>query len=238
MEVLNKNRIKYDNADEGLGVSAIIDALQNRLAYFGLNIRGYTPLSESRYRQLPQPAQEAIFGALNFALELVNSAPDDLSYEVLDRFMLTKACQRLNLKVPDDFLNLVRNGDIVEIYDLASQNQIYRNFEFLRLSSYDLLTVCVTPYPELFAREQGFDEKILARTQEITKQGLSTEPWNVPNHHLVERLESHQRRFFLNLGHIAPVYNVVTGERVAWASTIRVVNLGSSYQHAENVLPL
>jgi hypothetical protein len=152
--------------------------------------------------------------------------------------MLSKACKALNLKLPDSFKNQISAGDIVEIYDLGTQTQIYRNFEFLRNSSYDLLTVCTTPYPALFAREQGFEEKILARTKEIIESGESTESWNVPNHYLVEKLESHHRKFFLRLGHIAPVYNTVTGARVAWASTIQVVNLGSFYQNDPNVVPI
>ena len=210
-------------------ITELIDALCTKLSDFGLYFRGYTSLSVSTYCNLPPVGRKQISDALSFALALMNSAPKNMAYSTLDAFLIGKACQSLNLRLPENFTKSIQSGDIVEIYDLVTQTQVYRNFEFLRNSSYDLLTVCVTPYPELFAREEGFEEKILERTREITLNGHNTEPWNVPNHHLVEKLDGRHRKFFLKLGLIAPVYNSNTGERVAWASTIQVVSLGSAY---------
>ena len=232
------SRAKTNSVPASPLITGVIDELCARLASFGLNFRGYTSLSVSKYNRLPSPIQNQISEGLAFAGDLVNSAPEKMAYKALDSFLLAKACQALNLSVPDSFMNTIVSGDIVEVYDLVTQRQLYRNFEFLRSSSYDLLTVCVMPYPELFAREEGFEAKILARTTEIIERGHATEPWNVPNHHLVEKLESHQRKFFLRLGNIAPVYSTLTGDRVAWASTIQVANLGSSYQNVPNVVRL
>ncbi len=230
----------------------VVDELCQQMRRFDLQIQGYTAHSLAKFKTSDPIHQELILNALAFALNIIASAPKEIGPSDLDSFMLYKACRSMNLRVSKDFLEHVSQGDIIEIYDFKTQTQIYRNFEFLRHCSYDLLTVCILPYPELFEREAGFNEKIQQRTAEITLSSdriqqrtaeitLSsdrTEPWNVPDHHLIEKLDSHHRKFLLKLGSIAPVYNAISNERVGWASTIRASNLGSSYRDLPNVVPI
>lgn len=219
------------------GIRDLIDDLSESLALRGFQLQGYTTVSLGIYEDLPETVRQQVFAGLRAALDLVNAAPEKAQGLELDRFMLGSACRALDLKPTDDFIATLKEGDIIEIYELETQTQVYRNLEFLRHCSYDLLTVCIVPYPELFERESGYNEKIIERTSHITNMADRMEPWGVANHELVERLHPNRRRFKLNLGHIAPVVNAKTGKRVAWASRIRVECVGSIFQNLPNVVP-
>lgn len=220
-----------------LSIRDLIDDLCKSLALRDFKLAGYTSLSLAAYADLPQEKRRKVYEAISFLLQLVNMSPESLKGLELDRFMFTNACRGLDLSPGDDFVAGLKAGDIIEIYELETQTQIYRNMEFLRHCSYDLLTVCIVPYPELFERESGFLEKIMDRTRHITHMANEMEPWGVPDHELVERLHSNHRRFKLKLGNIAPIVNSKSLQRVAWASTIRAECVGSSYQGLGNVVP-
>jgi hypothetical protein len=151
--------------------------------------------------------------------------------------MVQQAAALYRLQISEDFLQKISYGDVVEIYDIEKQVQIYRNLEFLKKSSYDLLTLLVTPYTQLFFREPHFEKLLMERTGEILATAKGATPWNIEDHYLVERLHNHNRMFRVSLGYASPVFNIDTGHCIALATTMRCECVGSS-QAGSNVSPL
>lgn len=232
----HKNTRNFGSRDE-CDIRDLIDGLSSSLASRNFDISGYTSVSLAAYQDASRETRKRIFDSISSIYNLVSQAPKELRDLELDKFMFKNACRGLDLTPSDDFIASLKGGEIIEVYELETQTQVYRNLEFLRHCSYDLLTVCIVPYPELFERETGFLEKIMERTKHVTNMADQMESWNVPDHELVERLHSNRRRFKLTLGNIAPVLNSKTKKRVAWASTIRAVCVGSIYQNLSNVVP-
>lgn len=230
-----KNAI-YNDGNKSV-IENSIDLLSHLCSAHDLKFKGYNRISLNKFFSLDTKNQIQIIAAINNAKVLMGEVID-INKNINESKMVELACKELNLEIPDDFLKRIRRGDVVEVYETETMIQIYRNFEFLKHCSYDLLTVCLTPLQELFEREAGADEMVFIRAREICANSDRTERWNIPDHILIEKMEKHNRVFKLKLGYIAPVTHKSTGKRMAWASTLRVERLGSIYQDLTNVTPL
>lgn len=63
-----------------------------------------------------------------------------------------RAVQHLGLKLQDDFMDLIDEGDVLEIYDLKNR-QIYRNLEFFTYCPYSLEQVIGVDWTKASKRE-------------------------------------------------------------------------------------
>ena len=222
-------------AENQSDILTVIERITVACANAGLNIKGYSKISYNKYKQLPEEAQNQILvGLSDYAglLETVDPALPKIDYEISTMELAEK---KLNLKIPDDFKRVIKSGDIVEIYDLDRNIQLYRNSEFLIYSTYDLLTVCAYPWPELFERSPKFEKLVLDRSAEVARTSESTVPWNIENHCLKEKLDARNNVFKMKMGYVSPVYSSMSGDRRAWASTLRVQPMGSSWKDCDNV---
>lgn len=138
----------------------------------------------------------------------------------LDAQLLAKSLSAMNLEVPEDFLDSIRPDDIIEVYDLFDNMQIWRNFEFLKFCSYDLLILSHNPLEKLFSRDPVISEGINARVQIALAQDEAI-PWNLPIHWIRERLDQRQRVFEIEPRWLAPVRDCTSGESIGFASTLR-----------------
>lgn len=233
--LLSEKDSQYGN--KNLAIENCINSFSSLCASHNVNFQGYNRISLNKFFSLVPVAQLQVISAINSAKELMGDVID-INKNIDESRMVERACSELNLQIPDDFLKRIRKGDVVEVYETETMIQIYRNFEFLKHCSYDLLTICLTPLNELFEREAGADEMVFGRAREICENATGAERWNIPDHILMEKMEKHNRVFKLKLGYIAPVTHKITGKKMAWASTLRVERLGSIYQNLENVAPL
>jgi len=217
-------------------ILSVVERITTACGHAGLGIKGYSKISYNKYRQLPEEIQKQILAGLtDYAslLETVNPALPKIDYEIST---LELAERKLNLRVPDDFKRVIKSGDIVEIYDLERNTQLYRNSEFLIYSSYDLLTVCAYSWPELFERSPKFEKLVLDRSAEVARTSVATVPWNIEDHYLKEKLDARNNVFKMKMGYVSPVYSSMSGDRRAWASTLRVQPMGSSWKDCDNVI--
>lgn len=146
---------------------------------------------------------------------------DYQSYDVKkEQELLCQFLKEKNWSVANDFLTLLKEGDIIEIYGFPSHTQVYANKEFLKLSSYTLEQMSTIPFQKLFWRESDIQLQLIKRAVAVVESG-STQPWGLPPHDLVESLHPNRRTFEMHMGFIAPVYNSA-GVSVGWASTLRV----------------
>lgn len=118
-----------------------------------------------RYPQMPasavaafsllEPVRQAdIVRQLEF-FEHICVRCESMSYGLVDDKRLTwYALQRLGLRPPGDLFEKIDDADCVEIYN-AENIQIFRNFNFCKITSYSLEEILIHPWYELFDREKS-----------------------------------------------------------------------------------
>jgi hypothetical protein len=235
--MLAVNKANLEKSGDSEDIINIIDSFVATAATHDVHFKGYNHFSLNKFRKSSTDLQNQIKKSIKYSNFIAGNIID-INQGNSEVKMLLRACDDVNLEVPDDFIKKIRRGDIVEVYETETMIQIYRNLEFLKHCSYDLLTVSLTPFPELFERQKGFDEKILARANEVSMYGEGTESWNIEDHKLVEIMDAHNQVTLLKLGFIAPIKHKITGKRMAWASTVRAEHFGPVYKSYDNVKPL
>lgn len=229
---LSKNTLYSNNA-----IKEVINYLEVSAKRFGIDFSGYTQISINKFYLLPVQAQIAIIQSIEFLTSILHSINPEIDRTRFEVESIYKTAKALKLKIPDDFLDVIEQGDIVEIYDFRSQTQVYRNLEFLRISSYDLLTAIVTPFPELFERDEKIGPLLIKRTEEAALKQTSVKVWDIPDHQLTEKLHINKRIFNMKMKYISPIYSEIDNSRIAWASTLRATLIGSVFD-STNVKPI
>lgn len=148
---------------------------------------------------------------------------DMSNYRIDDELMnLTEFLERNSLWVPQNFIQNIKHGDIIEIYSFPEHKQIYANKEFSRLSSYTAEEMSTQPFHKLFWRDDGDQRQLVERAAHVASQEKLAVPWGLEPHELVEALHPQKRTFEMRMGWISPCFDAKTGERKAWASTLQV----------------
>lgn len=144
-------------------------------------------------------------------------------YDVMtERKNVLEFLQRNGLSTDPKFIDQITAGDIIEVYAVPENVQIYQNQEFLKLCSYTPEQMSTIPFPKLFWRSDEANIALLRRAAEVMLQEAKCVPWGVANHDLVESLHPRKRTFEMSMGHISPCFDIKTGSPRAWASTLKV----------------
>jgi hypothetical protein len=80
--------------------------------------------------------------------------------------------KRLGLRPQSDLFGRLHSEDVIEIYDVAQQTQVYRNLRYFEACSYTLDDLMSRPWFELFYR----DPQVSAHVAEIVNEAISAEP--------------------------------------------------------------
>lgn len=127
--------------------------------------------------------------------------------QVDDVKLLRRGLALLDLTTDEDNFTKIESGDIVEVYNLDFI-QIYRNFEFMRHSSYSLLDVAGNEFYRLYERSTLVNDQIFSAARQVSADPKTPIDARaiVPTHPLRERFSPKRREFFLTFKHIVPVY--------------------------------
>lgn len=214
-----------------------LEAASGALRTGGISITPYTDRSLGHCAAVPGGAGKVI-ETLSAMQALLGNAPEssqdgiDFELNLLKRF-----CSQLNLRVPKEFSKLIAMGDIIEIYNGRENVQVFRNFNFLRHCTYDLLTLLTHPFTDLFQRDDEITSLILARADHVWREEHGPVAWNVPEHVVVERMNPELYKFKMSPKFVAPVFEM-NGRRFGWVSSLTVKPLGSWTDEFPNVRPL
>jgi len=108
-----------------------------------------------------------------------------------DLFLLFLKRSGLRLPNQDEFVDLIAEGDIIEVYDL-NLTQIYRSWSVFKVTSYTLADLLVFPFDMLYERPSW----ILGRLMELVPKALSPQlpivDFKAEGVKLQERLNSHK----------------------------------------------
>lgn len=99
------------------------------------------------------------------------------------RFVTGKAIQRLGLEIEEQYLNLIENQHVVEIYN-EQQTQIFRSFRFFEVSSYTLEDLLCRRWYHIYDRPEEanviFHEIVIKFYSQPKKSALFVDLPEVP----------------------------------------------------------
>lgn len=221
----------YDTMD----IRTVIDAIVTIGASLAIDFCGYTKVSLSAFSKLPALAQKNIIAGLNDYIDTFSEIDPDLPKPENEGNTLRRAAGKLGIQIPEDFYTRIVGDEIIEIYHLEDGIQVYRNLEFMKYSSYDLATIVISSWEELFERPPEIHSLMARRAAEAVRHAQATESWELPKHVLIERLHPDRNQFEMDMINVAPGIEVDSGNRVYWASSLKVKPLGSSLGDHTNV---
>jgi len=145
------------------------------------------------------------------------------SYDVItERKAVLEFLQKSGLSTDPQFIDQITAGDIIEVYAVPENVQIYQNQEFLKLCSYTPEQMSTIPFPKLFWRADEANVELMRRASQVMMNETKCVPWDVATHDLVESLHPRKRTFEMSMGLISPCFDVKTKSPRAWASTLKV----------------
>jgi len=207
-----------------------------------IDVRVTSPTGIAKALDLTSDARLELRSGIDVWINSLESASKALQIDGSpDALALRSYLENTGLETHDDFFSTIRSDDVIEIYRVdfstGAAFQIWRNWEFLRLCSYDLLTILVTPMNVLFKRDEEIDALV---AQAITRviQSRQTMIVDVPSHVVTEQLHSHNRQFELKHRFAAPVIKKDEGRIIGFACTLNARLLKSAYADFRNVRPL
>ena len=165
-------------------------------ASFGLSLTTHTDESLRGFLSLDLAVRHDIESKLAASLQIFQEAAQegtlDTSSEIQIR-CVNKAIWKYGFFAKGDWEHLVEATDVIEIYDF-NNTQIYRNLEFLRVCSYDLLKVMTSEWWMLWDRsEKALDD--LRRCVGLVYDANGPIELNIPQ--FLTREKSAERRAFL-----------------------------------------
>lgn len=220
-------------------LETVLRGLENFVSEMKLNVRVSTPKSLNDVKVLSLEDQDLFAEKLETWLSTFKTTPINRSNTGSDERALSSFANLMSCKIDPSFFTTLRDGDCVEVYeflsDFSGAIQIWRNWKFLELSSYDLTTLTLQPMHELFHR----DAKVQAAINELVT-GLvrdpRTKPCNLEPHVLTEIKQRHNRQFKIQNRFISPLQDY-SGQVIGFICTLEAKPLGSLYADL-NVLPL
>lgn len=207
-----------------------ITEIGNTVLPFGIKLKPTIPSTEKLYQTFPNDMKELFVDILTKKLSNIQEAAQVTTTRVeLEIEMLRKASQEFDLYIPETFYKILNEHDVIEIYDVTTKNQLYRNLEFLDRSSYDLLTMLSHPYTDLFERSGDLGDRLTERSEWVTANESGPVSWDLPDHHLIEKKSPQKWKYLMKMGYVCPVFSTAPeteGQRIAWASTLQVQRVG------------
>ena len=143
-------------------------------------------------------------------------------------------------RIPDDFFDVIGSNDIVELYLMDFERRVlkqaWRNWRFMSMCSYDLITLMTKSMDELFVRDDQIQEIMVKRIQSLFENPV-TQPTDIPAHVITEKLDQNNRQFMLHSHYFGPVL-AEDGKVIGLIATLDAKPVGSAYAHVTNVEPI
>lgn len=205
VELINRRILSQNIHNRQIELLKTIDEIYHILKVCGF--RSPEPLNPTpeRFAVLSPEKIEAVHRNLFCYLEMLKESPL-ASYDIekpdtqTEKRMAEIALKKLGYQLSDKFFSELRTGDVVEFYD-PDMMQVYRNLEFFKYCSYNLIDLISLEWYELYERPS----QILQLTFSLWKNFLDTgstdklDNYNIPEHLIVEKLLNVQRVFKVKL---------------------------------------
>lgn len=137
----------------------------------------------------------------------------------MEKAMILKAAEIYGYNVNPNNLHFIRTGEVIELYNLQ-MIQLYRNLEFFRHCSYDLLTLSCYEWPALYERATQVTNSMISRATEFISLNKDIPvPYNLPIHTMRERHLNAKRVFEIRMGTCLPIIDSHSKSTIAFITT-------------------
>lgn len=123
-----------------------------------------------------------------------------------DQEFFTISMRRMGLTYAGDFLDHVRDEDLVEGYDLH-RFQIFRNLRFMERSSYSLVEVLSFEWPVLYERSSAITNQLMSYCDEILWQANRTIRFDIPLHYIRELRSVERQVLEVEFKYLSPLFS-------------------------------
>ena len=207
-----------------------IDDLTSSLRSFGVEIPFRPKNLDGALNRIPSDAKFQIREALASYMDIIRTpVPANSERELsLGHFEIFRRVAGIQLADPD-FMRNFNEGDICEAYTPMHQ-QIFRSLEFFKTCSYDLFTMTVVPWNELFSRPVPVRKMILDLAEKILLEKLKSVAHPIPDHVIQECYGGNNRSFLYSLKQAGALLDSVTNEPKGYVTIIRVHELEETTQ--------
>ncbi len=176
------------------------DSVRTLAARLGISVLPVLDLENPSFLRLNTADQAAVLERLKIYSGLLEQAS---SAELLDeKKLLWFALSRLRLAPPSDLLDMMQEGDLIEVY--VGDRQVYRSFNYYNYCSYSLDELETIPWSELFARDEQWTNEIFKEIGSClgTRKVITSQ---VPAHEVREIRSAYKNKFLYQLKYIVPL---------------------------------
>lgn len=201
-ELILNNKLPEDRYHDFLDLARDIQVIGEGL---GIHIETVHQLNNPCFLKLSPKEQEDIITHLRLYQTLLEQVTEDGKAE--EKKLLWYALKKLRLVSTSNMMDLIEDGDLVEVY--LGTRQVYRTFNYYNLCSYSLDELASMPWDQLFYRPLEITTQIFG---EIGKALQSREimPSQTPEHVVEELLSPNQFKFKYRLKYIVPLIDLET----------------------------
>jgi len=188
-------------ADASHAFVRLAERLEALAAHEGVTVRTFAGAEPRWFLGLDITSQQQVLGRLALYVEICEAVTIGGYSLHDDRQMLWAAIKRLKLRPSSELFGAFGDDDVIEIYLVPQMVQIFRSFRFFSLCSYSLDDLLCRPWWELYERDEGVTEALMATIQ----SGIARGEGHVGAHQMRERESVGLFSSFQELRFMAPL---------------------------------
>lgn len=201
-ELILNNKLPEDRYNLFLDLGRDIQVIGEGL---GIHIQTVHRRNDPFFLQLNPIEQDDIIARFRLYQTLLEQVTEDGKAE--EKKLLWYALKKLRLVSTSNMMDLIEDGDLVEVY--LGTRQVYRTFNYYNLCSYSLDELASLPWDELFYRPPEITAQIFNEigTALQSRKVLVSE---TPEHVVEELMSANKFKFKYKLKYIVPLTDLET----------------------------
>lgn len=209
----------------------------------GYPCRAYSPKSLITLSQLTLDRKQLLAQQIQNVLKIVASAPEtEISdQEHPEKKLVEQALEMNGLELRDDYWNLLEKDDVIELYN-TENIQLFRTFNFFKISSYSLLDLLTNEWYHLWERPSFILDELIKVSVDMF-QGKTLKPTLVAvSRHILKEIYNDSSIHFKNSsvlvepGYICPLYGKNSKDIKGFIFSLRGIVMG--YDEEANKIAL
>lgn len=173
-----------------LRVLADLQKLAQIVRVQGVACRAYSPKSVDRFLALPEDKKELLASQLQGVISLIVTCSEVVipADEHPEKIFVEHAVKFNNLELRDkDFWNKLQKDDVIEVY--SSENiQLFRTFNFFKISSYSLLDLLTLEWFLLWERPSFVLNGLIQAATEMMQGQMKTATQLNSSRHILKEI--------------------------------------------------
>lgn len=154
-------------------------------ARFGIQVPATSPVSLERLAELGDAEKTKVLDGwrlwLGWAQPIVNEQGSMEVNREQERRFAEKALEHFGLHPKNEFWDMLKDGQIIEIYG-HDMIQLYRSLSFFKFCGYSLLDISVHEWYVLWDRPKRALELLVDHAKKALAGGVAVEPFSTPRH--------------------------------------------------------